>query len=286
MESLIIGWALESNFEYDYKMWWEPPKPLHTFTEFQQQYNQRKNDPYWCTWYAVMTCIANNWGLVRKDDDFLYMRNNAGRYGREDWVGMYLSKAGDMVVDYLNTKYPDQWWVKLAIDIVVDWKYYMDIGYLLHMGSKINKAYANDILDWLIERVWGKDWSWHSRSTTAIKKRVSIIENYVWWLPHNIIDIWDWDKINEASQFYRQAFIYYPTKKMPIEIPHPHMTVQEAEALEKRYPDLFTPEFSESVRAWIDLATAWKITYWYTKYRGIDWVMKMMIDINKYRMTQ
>jgi hypothetical protein len=43
---------------------------------------------------------------------------------------------------------------------------------------------------------------------------------------------------------------------MPIAIPHPYMTVEEANNLEKKYPDLFTPEFSESVRAWIDLATA------------------------------
>jgi hypothetical protein len=59
----------------------------------------------------------------------------------------------------------------------------------------------------------------------------------------------------KAKQFYNQAFIYYPTKKMPQEIPYPYITLQEAEALEKKYPDLFTPDFSESVRAWIDLAT-------------------------------
>jgi len=41
---------------------------------------------------------------------------------------------------------------------------------------------------------------------------------------------------------------------MPVDIPYPYMTVEQAESLEKKYPDLFTSEFSESVRAWIDLA--------------------------------
>lgn len=282
----LLWWAKQSDFEYDYMMWSlfdEVPKPLYTFKEIQQQYNQRKADPYWCCRYAVMTCIANNWGIDRTDADFLYMRETAPKYGRVDKEGMYLSKAGDMVIDYLNKKYPWQGRKKQSINIVNEWETYMNMWYMLHMGSKINKKYTSDIQDWLISSVWWFDWIGHSRSTSIIQTWKSLVENYVGWLPHNVIDLWSWDEIMKYKQFYTQAFIYYPTQKMPEAIPYPYMTIQEAELLEKKYPDLFTPDFSESVRAWIDLATEGKIKYWYTKYKGIDGVTKMMIDIDNYR---
>lgn len=282
----LLWWAKQSDFEYDYMMgslFNEVPKPLHTFKEIQQQYNQRKDDPYWCCRYAVMTCIANNWGIERTDADFLYMRETAPKYGRVDKEGMYLSKAWDMVDDYLNTKYPWQGRKKQSINIVTEWATYMDMWYMLHMGSKINKKYTSDIQDWLISNTRGFDWIGHSRSTSIIQTWKSLVENYVGWLPHNVIDLWSRDELMQYKQFYTQAFIYYPTKKMPEVIPYPHMTIQEAEILEKKYPDLFTQDFSESVRAWIDLATEGKIKYWYTKYKGIDGVTKMMIDIDNYR---
>lgn len=282
MEQLILGWAIESNFEYDYIMWGiEQPIPLHTFEIKKIQYNQSKNDPRGCTWYAVMTCIANNWSIVWTDEDFKYMRENASRYGYVSWEWMYLSKAGDMVVDYLNIKYPTQWRIKKPIDIVDEWMYYMDMWYMLHMGSKINKTYTNDILDWLISKARGKEWTGHSRSTSNIQVRTSIVENYYWWLPFNVIDLRDWVEINKSNQFYRQAFIYYPTNKMPVVLP-PHMTIEQANELEKKYHDLFTNEFSESVRAWIDEASKGMKLH-FEKYLGIDWVMKMMNDLLIYR---
>jgi hypothetical protein len=78
------------------------------------QYNQRIKDPQGCTWYGAMTCIANNWGIDRTKEDFDYMRVTAPSYGW-DHNGMYTSRAGDMVVEYLNNKYPDQNWVKETI---------------------------------------------------------------------------------------------------------------------------------------------------------------------------
>jgi hypothetical protein len=48
------------------------------------------------------------------------MRQNAYKYGWEDKQGMYLSKAGDMVVDYLNSKYPDQGRKKQSINIATE----------------------------------------------------------------------------------------------------------------------------------------------------------------------
>ena len=54
------------------------------------------------------------------------------------------------------------------------------------------------------------------------------------------------------------------------EITVPYMTVEQADSLEKNYPDLFTSNLSESVRAWIDLAGTDKMKLHYTNYMGMD----------------
>lgn len=155
----IIGGAIESNFECDYMMGGGSesiPAPLFSFKERKVSYSQSPKDPRGCCWYGVMTCIANNWGIDRTDDDFQYMRDTAPSYGRTDKVGMYLSRAGDMVVDYLNVKHPDQKRVKMAISIgdSVD---YMKTGYMVQFGSKVNVKYRKDIDDGLISAPRGKD---------------------------------------------------------------------------------------------------------------------------------
>ena len=230
-----------------------------------------------------MTCIANNWGIEWTDKDFLYMRIHAPDYGWVNHEWMYLSRAGDMVVDYLNKKYPTQWRKKLAINTIDEGKIYMDMWYMIHIGSKINKGYTGDIQDWLISKARWKDWTGHARSSTAQSYGNSIVENYVWWLPHNVIDIWNWQELMKANQLYTQSFIYYPTEKMPTEIPYPYATVERADNIEKLHPDMFTPWFSETVRAWIDMAKEWKIDYAYKNYTGVDWVMKMTNDLDYIR---
>jgi hypothetical protein len=109
-----------------------------------------------------------------------------------------------------------------------------------------------------------------------------IVENYVDMLPYNVIELKDHKQFRDVKQRHNQSFIYYPTNKMP-EIEVPHMTVAQADAIEKAYPLLFTQSFSESVRAWIDLAPTGKMKLHYTNYMGIDGVMKMMNDLLIYR---
>lgn len=67
------------------------------------------------------------------------------------------------------------------------------------------------------------------------------------------------------------------------EITVPYMTVEQAEALEKKYPDQYTASFSESVRAWVDLVPTGKMKLHYKNYTGVDGVMKMMNDLLSYR---
>lgn len=283
-DDIFVHWANESDFEYDYMMGgWAIPTPLHTFKDNKVQYNQRIHDPYWCTWYWAMTCIANNWGIQWTDADFLYMRIHAPDYWRVNEEWMYLSKAGDMVVDYLNKKFPEQWWKKLAINTIDEWKWYMDMWYMIHIGSKINKWYTGDIQDWLISAPRWQVGMWHARSCTDQSYWNSIVENYVWWLPHNVIDVWSRDELMKAKQLYTQSFIYYPTHTMPVEIPYPYATVERADNIEKLHPDMFTPWFSETVRAWIDMAKEWKIQYAYKNYLWVDWVMKMTNDLDYIR---
>lgn len=285
MDDRLFCGAIEWEFEYDQRAGWlvDVPTPIKIFSSDKIQYNQKLKDPMGCTRYAVMTCVTNNWDITWTKEDFDYMRVTAPSYWWTPKNGMYLSKAGDMVVDYLNTLHPWQWWTKLEVNTIEEWLHYMNLWYCLHMWSQINKVYTDDIQDWLITDPRGKTWQWHSRTTIAQVYGTSIVENYVWFLPYNVIDIRSWKELMDARQLFTYSFIYYTKQKMPVDIPYPYMTVEQAESLEKKYPDLFTSEFSESVRAWIDLAKEWKLKYWYRKYLGIDGVMKMMIDINTYR---
>lgn len=75
------------------------------------------------------------------------MRSRAPSYGRAPKEGMFLSKAGDMVVDYLNELYPDQVRKKGTINLYEQGPDYMKLGYMVHMGSIINKRYLDIIKD-------------------------------------------------------------------------------------------------------------------------------------------
>lgn len=284
----LLWGAIESNFECDYMMGGGSdsiPAPLFSYKERKISYNQKDSDPRGCCWYGVMTCIANNWGIDRTEEDFQYMRDTAPSYGRVNHAGMYLSRAGDMVVDYLNKKHPDQHWVKMAVAIG-DSVSYMKNGYMVQFGSKVNLKYRYDINDGLISAPWGTDGYGHCRSLAGLTAQnedwTAIVENYNGVYPHNTIDIWDYAKLLEAKQLFPQSFIYYPTEPMTQELP-PHMTVDQANAIEKAYPDLFTPNFSESVTAWIAAASTGKMKFLYTNYLGMDGVMKMMNDLAFYR---
>lgn len=221
---LFVGWAIESNRECDYGLaWWLDivPAPLSRFETSKIQYDQATNDPYGCTWYAVMTAIANNRWHVRQDHDFQYFRDNAYLYGRAPETWMLLSKAGDMVVDYLNKLSPSEGWTKLAISLYDEWDDYMKKWYILQVWSIVNSKYfgfthTGDITD----TRWTEG-KWHSRCLfyhTAYPARAEI-ENYVGVIDHNIIDISVREKIVEEKSYYRQAFIYYPKGKMNPQIP-------------------------------------------------------------------
>lgn len=282
MEDNGILWgALESNFEYDYMMGGsDVPTPLYTFKDKKVMYNQKWNDTYGCTWYAVMTCIANNWDIDWTDEDFKYLRDAAPSYWWQWPPWMYLSRAWDMVVDYLNTKYPDQKRVKLSVSLS-DAMGYLGKWYCVQFGSTVNLQYRYDLDDGKISAPWWSGGYGHCRSFTAIQTRDSIIENYNWVYPHNLIDLRSLKELIESKQLFPQAFIYYPTTDMP-EINVPHMTVEQADKLEKLHPDMFTSNLSESVRAWIDAAGKGMKLH-YTTYLWVDGVMKMMNDLLIYR---
>lgn len=286
----LIGWAYESDFEYDVPCGTtiiRPASPQKKFQTNKIQYNQATNgDTYGCTRYGAMTCIANNWDIDWTDSDFDYIRAKAPSYWYKDYIWMYTSKAGDMVVDYLNKLYPDQNWYKDTLNTYDSVNQIIELlkaGWMVHFSSQINQVYTNSILDGVIEEPRWTTGTGHARSISKSSGEWEvIIENYVDWLPYNVIDIKDFHKLLEAKQFHRQVFIYYPTTNMT-EIPYPYMSMEEADKLERQYTALFTPNFSESVRAWIDASKAWKIVRKYKNYKGIDWVMKMMIDLSYIR---
>ena len=215
------------------------------------------------------------------------MRTTAPSYGRVDKRGMQLSKAWDMVIDYLNKKYPQQGRYKEQIpnyqgtlleEAIMQW-------YCVQMWSPINAAYTKEIKDGVINNPRGTVGTWHSRTfapTWSFQWKV-LVENFDSVLPYNVIDIADMQQLLDVRQFFNNSFIYYPTNTMPVEIPYKYITPIQADALEKKYPDLFTPNFSESVLAWEIAAKTWNMKYNYVSYEGIDGVMKMMIDLKQYR---
>lgn len=212
----FVGWAIESNRESDYGIAWAleiVPSVLYRFEDKKIQYNQATNDPYGCTWYAVMTAIANNRWIEWTDQDFQYMRDTASNYGRLPKEWMLLSKAGDMIVDYLNKLYPDQGWNKLAISLYDEGEDYMKKGYMLQVGSIVNSKYFGFTKTGLIDDTRGKEWKGHSRDLFLhiAYEAKGEVENYEGILAHNVIDISVWEKIRAEAQYYRQAFLYYPT---------------------------------------------------------------------------
>lgn len=298
----IIGWAIESCFEYDElagALALRPGTPPYSFQHRKIQYNQAKNDPYGCTWYWWATFVVNCWWANQDWDkeDWDWFRTNATKYWWKDKEWMYTSRAWDMIVDRLNIKFPQQKRVKEAIQTYgwEDLVALMRKKWILHMGSLINSAYTNDIKDWVIEKPRGAWWTGHSRciALTEVdgKEWVVIIENYFWWLTYNVIDIKDFQELLNRKQFHNQMFIYYPTENMT-EIPYPYMTYAEAESIKKQYPMLVSPSFQETVRAWIDASQAGKfkqsddkniIRWKYRNYTWIDWVAKMIVDLEQLR---
>ncbi len=90
-------------------------------------------------------------------------------------------------------------------------------------------------------------------------------------MPFNVIEIDNIKDLEDNTQLYHTFFIIYPTGKMAVPIKYPYMTVEEAEALEKSYPLLVSPSFSESVRAWVDLAQAGEEVYYeFVNFTGLD----------------
>lgn len=288
MEFSISAGACDSNYEYDIAGAYSTrPVPSFVFADKKIQYNQHKNDPAGCTRYAVMTCITNNRDITWTDADFTYFRKTAPSYWWTS-IGMELSRAGDMVVDYLNRKYPWQGRVKEQIRNYTETdKLYQVIKdrYNVQMWSNINPTYTTEIKDGVLDKPRGKSWQGHSRSFAPAWtfQGTVLVENFLWVLPYNVIDIRNLEELIAVKQLFNNSFIYYPTGKMPIAIPYKYITPAQADILEKKYPDLFTSDFSESVLAWEIAAKTWNMKYNYTRYEGIDWVMKMMIDLKQYR---
>jgi hypothetical protein len=310
MEDILINnSAKESNFEYDVPSWaaafLRPEKALYDFKRRKIQYNQKIYDPYWCTWYGAATFIANLRWIDWTKEDWNWFRDSAPSYWWSAGSWMYTSKAWDMIVKRLNMKFPEQRWVKESIDTYwsEDILGLLKVRWMLHMWSLINKKYLQDSQDdWVIEWPRWKWGEWHSRCFLYLWYGPGIVENYAkvdWvttWLKYNIIDLKEFEKMLYERQFHNQVFIYYPTSKMKTPIPYPHMTVEQADALEKIsksvIPGLVSEDLSETVRAWIEAAEAWlfkqtddktQVRYLFRKYNGLDGVWKMTLDLAQIR---
>lgn len=309
MEEVIIASAHESDFEYDVPSgaaaFLRPEGPAFKFSDRKIQYNQSINDPSGCTRYGACCFIANLWGFDWEKSDRDWFREKAPSYWRKEWVWMFTSKAGDMIVARLNIKFPEQRWIKEAIYTYwdEDIKELLKTRWMLHMWSLINKKYISDsqddgVIDW---PRW-KDGQGHSRNFLRLWYGEWIVENYwavPWvrnWLKHNIIDLKQFDKMLQEKQFHNQVFIYYPTSNMKTPIPYPHMTVEQADQLEKIaksvIPGLVSEDLSETVRAWVEAAEAWvfaktddktKVRYLFKRYNGLDGVGKMTLDLAQIR---
>lgn len=135
------------------------------------------------------------------------MRTTAPSYGWTKESGMYLSKARDMVLDYLNKLYPDQGWTSLVVSpndpSIMD---FLKMGYLIHIGSFVDPEYTKQIKTGKISSPWGNTGEGHSRSIFTSQSTVLqyIEENYLGVLPYNTIEIDCWADLQKAHQFFAQ----------------------------------------------------------------------------------
>lgn len=261
------------------------PNPLRRFEKNQIQFNQNAYDKSGCTYTAGMTIVSNNRIVYITPDDIQWFLANKHLYGRT-WAGMYLDRACDMVCDRLNMLNPQQGRAKKQIDYYTERSKYLALGHMIMIWSMINDTYIEEIKDWSIKKARWKTWIWHVRCDilSLATSNEAIVENFLGVLPFNVINIDNIKDLEDNTQLYHTAFLIYPTWKMETPIKYPYMTVEEAEALEKSYPMLVSPSFSESVRAWVDLAKAGEdIYYEFVNFTGLDGVMKMMINLDKYR---
>lgn len=147
-----------------------------------------------------------------------------------------------MIIQRLNQKYPQMGWKKKAINLYTEGEDYLDMGYIIHIGSIVNNGYFSEIQDGIITKSWGKAGPNRIGHVRAMFMPLTyrahvIIENYKGTLPHNVIDIKDWNDMVQVNQFYAESYIYYPTKKMPPVITIPYSKGE-------------TPGEKEIVRAW------------------------------------
>lgn len=287
----IKPWAKFSDFEYDVPVAGAvvevPEKPAYRFEDQRKSYDQSKTDPSGCTRYAAMTCITNNWGIDRDDEDFDYMRQTAPSYGWVEGEGMYLSRAGDMVVDYLNKEFPDQAWVKWTVSVnTTETDQLREKWRMIHMWSYINQSYSTQIKAGAIVEFRWKNGIGHSRSLLASLATYLpyIEENYKWVLPYNSIEIQCWPELKEKTQLYNQWFLYFPSWKQPMPITVPYMTESEASKIESSNPSLYEG-LTETVRTRIQYAEQ-GMPLTYTNYKWLVGTSKMVQDIRDYRKSQ
>lgn len=67
---------------------------------------------------------------------------------------MYMDRAVDMYCDRQNMKHPEQYRTSQPIDFYTQRKKYLDMGYMIMIGSMINEQYLEDAKDGKIDSPW------------------------------------------------------------------------------------------------------------------------------------
>lgn len=247
----------------------DTPKPQYTFLDTRSERRQGTSE---CALFSAIWALEDNRARKFTDIEINTMRKMLPSYWRTVKDGMYLTKAWDLVVDYLASIWEKR--KKVALQTYTRDLYdYLDMWYSLWFGSKIGAVYTKDIkADWDIDELFGGS-IWHARRLFKNKKNGNyyIVENYLWSLPYNVIEITPaiLEKQITNRKLFNQSFIYYPTDTM-ITNGIKHYAGN-------------TPKEKETVKAWEDLINTEKIKPLFIDYEEFQGFTKMVAEITLYR---
>lgn len=268
-KDILLWGAIDGNlWEQDYAgdIPQDVPRPKENFLTHKSEYSQTRST---CVLYGAGWCIADNTSYDITIEDWKNVEALAPQYWRSVEHWMYLTKWGDLWVDYLKTK---------SIELVkgVVWTYtqdffdIMDMWYSILFGSQISKSYITDLeADWDID-IGFNPWTWHARRMFKhTNGNYYIVENFVWRLKYNVIEVTPvmLDTLIKNKDLFNQSFYFYIKETMTNYPPHNQWTT--------------IPE-KEIVKAWEQIIDAgWKPLY--ANYTDEFYITRMINEIGIYR---
>lgn len=270
-EKIILWWAKEWLIqENDYQMGdiLTLVKPYRTFVDKKYEDRQWTSE---CVIFWIMWCVTDNNNYSFTDWDKWIIRRMLPNYWW-DLSWMYTSKWWDCMVDFF--KLQNKVLIKNSVYTYSQTNRFfelLDLWWTLTLGSKIDKAYIDDInSDWDVDAVFEWD-TWHLRRIFRDLRPwptywlYYIVENFKWSLKYNVIEITR-AKLEEqiANKALHNVAYYFYLLENPKPMPIHNTWNTESE--------------KQIVSAWEAVIQQW-FAPTYKVYNDEFYIQRMLIDI-------